>query len=408
MGQAKRAWMEEEERGWSAPDGHVCRKCVDDDYLKRVIARHQSSRTCDYCGRTGRRNIAAPVETLMPVVASAAFYSFNDPTQAGIPWDEGPLYRGVSTEDMLMSLPFHCHEELFEEVAGAFRIDEWVRSAGGHWSSSHDHEVFGDSWHSFVAAIKHQTRFHFYQAASDVAGPQELGPGMILEAIGRMVHRLSLVTTIGEGTALYRARVREVNSSWVPDASTMGAPPSDRARAGRMNPAGISYLYCAIDEATALGETVSGPPVEVAIGRFASTMPLTVLSLCDLPPFPSIFDEGARSTLEVLKFLEAFIAEISMPVKKDGSEHIDYLPSQVVSEWFAQVFQPSREVSRLDGILYPSAVVEGGRNLVLFPSERGVRRAFDMVEFRGALVESLENWKSVFRAIHPAQAGKVR
>lgn len=409
MGQAKREWMEAEERGWSAPDGFVCKDCVEDPYLKQVIANNLAAKTCDFCGRQGRRHIAAPVEAMMPEIAGAAFYFFNDPTHAGMPWDGGPLFRGVGTEDMLRALPLDCHDGLFEAVAEAFHFSEWVRSAGGHWSSSHGHEIMEDSWHAFVGAIKHQTRFHFHQAAvGDVAGPEELRPSQVLQAIGRLVHRLNLVTTIDEGTVLYRARVKDQSSDWSPDESTMGAPPPDKARAGRMNPAGISYLYCAIDEATALGETVAGPPIEVAVGRFAASSQLTALNLCDLPPFPSVFDKTARSALEALKFLDAFVAEISIPVRKDGSEHIDYVPAQVVSEWFAQVFRPSRKVASLDGILYPSAVVRGGRNLVLFPTERGVRRAFGNVRFQDAVTRSLANWNSVLEAICPERIRRGR
>ncbi|ASF45484.1 RES family NAD+ phosphorylase [Methylovulum psychrotolerans] len=72
--------------------------------------------------------------------------------------------------------------------------------------------------------------------------------------------------------------------------------------------------------------------------------------------------------------------EISKPVTKDGSEHIEYVPSQVVSEYFALVFQPAKG-KNLDGILYPSSVHSGGRNLVLFPSERTFEPIFDQVGF---------------------------
>lgn len=82
-------------------------------------------------------------------------------------------------------------------------------------------------------------------------------------------------------------------------------------------------------------------------------------------------------------FLEAFVSAISVPVKGDGSEHIDYVPTQVVSEYFAKAFQLEDE-TRLDGMLYPSSVAPGGKNLVLFPPSHDRVRSFsDVAEFKG-------------------------
>ena len=75
------------------------------------------------------------------------------------------------------------------------------------------------------------------------------------------------------------------------------------------------------------------------------------------------------------------------PLKKNGMEHIEYVPSQVVSEYFALVFDVSNGEC-LDGILYPSAIKTNGRNLVLFPTNRCFKREFDQVKFIEAIVGS--------------------
>lgn len=54
---------------------------------------------------------------------------------------------------------------------------------------------------------------------------------------------------------------------------------------------------------------------------------------------------------------------------KDGHEHIDYVPSQVICEYLAQVFEPALG-TRLGGLIYPSAVHPGGKSLVVFPEDR--------------------------------------
>jgi hypothetical protein len=50
---------------------------------------------------------------------------------------------------------------------------------------------------------------------------------------------------------------------------------------------------------------------------------------------------------------------------KDGREHIDYVPTQVVTEYFRHVFKDG-DGQPVKGILYPSARQDGGVCCVLF------------------------------------------
>ena len=65
MGGAKRAWMEEQERGWSDPETFVCDRCVRDPYLADLVKRNPQARECDYCNRRGRGVIAAPAADIL-------------------------------------------------------------------------------------------------------------------------------------------------------------------------------------------------------------------------------------------------------------------------------------------------------------------------------------------------------
>jgi hypothetical protein len=68
-----------------------------------------------------------------------------------------------------------------------------------------------------------------------------------------------------------------------------------------------------------------------------------------------------------------FVKSISAPVVHDGGEHVEYGPTQVLTEYFRnQVSTP--EGSRLDGIVYPSARRHGGKSLVAFMSREDLDR----------------------------------
>ena len=59
-----------------------------------------------------------------------------------------------------------------------------------------------------------------------------------------------------------------------------------------MNPAGIPYLYAALDKTTARREigVMKRTNKSVFTAIFALTRPLLVLDLTELPPLPSLFD----------------------------------------------------------------------------------------------------------------------
>ena len=374
--------MEADERGWYEPEGYVCPDCVEDEFLKEIIRDNACQRECDYCGRRTRSHSAAPVLELMEPIASAVFCYFNNPTDAYVPYDSGEggwLLDSTDTGDVLESLGLECHPDLFEDIAKSFVHDEWVETAGGTWMGSHPNEEMGYLWDHFVRIVKHEVRYFFDHSLPN-STDEQYEPATLLPTMGSLVKRLGLLDSLSVGTQLFRARKKDQNDFSL-DAEQLGAPPSEKASAGRMNPAGISYLYLAFDQQTALAEIQHSQSDQSAIGQFEVLRDLKILNLTKLPDLPSIFDDNRSDEREGLIFLESFIKEISKPVTKDGSEHIDYVPSQVISEYFALVFQPGKG-EYLDGIVYPSAVHPGSRNLVLFPSERTFERRFDQVGFQ--------------------------
>lgn len=399
MGQEKSKWMEAEGRGWHEPDGYVCADCVEDEFLKDVIRKNVSRRQCDYCERKTRAHSAAPVSILMEPIGNAVFYYFNDPNRGGVPHDEGYIIESTDTADVLIALEFGCHVRLFYDIANAFTNNEWVRAAGGHWASSHPNEAMNDSWSNFVNIVKHNVRFFFqHLPASNATCSQEYEPHQMLPAIGELVKRLKLLQKSPAGTDLFRVRERHEDADWELNAEQMGAPPSEHASAGRMNPAGISYLYLAYEQQTALAEVLRGPPCGAAIAHFVTQRDLNVLDLTNLPSKPSIFDIARRSEREGIIFLESFADEISKSVQKNGREHIEYVPSQVVSEYFAMIFKIPLG-KNLDGIAYRSSVRRNGRNLVLFPTKRGLVRQFDQVAYQLAWEQTFSNWTDFSTAI---------
>lgn len=405
MGLVKSAWIEAEERGWSAPDDvYACVECVEDEFLKEIVRTNVASKSCDYCGRKAQKPIAAPVEAILEPIGNTVRYYFNDPTDAGLPWDGGWVFDPTDTADVLLSLPLECNDKLFEVIEAAFTNDAWIPTWQGHWATSHPHESLKYSWNRFVHIVKHRIRYFFVTTVrTDQHDPDDRSPIRLLREIGRLTKRLKLIKALPKGVRLFRVREQIRSAIWDVAAEQMAAPPVEKASAGRMNPAGISYMYLAFELPTALAEVLNKPPCAAAIAEFATQRKLRLLDLTALPEMPSVFDGRRRTEREALMFLYDFVDEISRPVEKDGREHVEYVPSQVVCEFFAHAFRTSGN-RHLDGLIYPSSIRSGGRNIVLFPVKDVLKGFDDVVTFQSGRAQSFDDWSDLAQAFQVPSA----
>lgn len=366
MGIVKNLWMRDEDRGWSDPGTYLCQACVGEDkFLSSLVRKNLSLNVCNYCESKSRK--AAPTSAIMDAVLRGVKYSFNDEANAGCPNTKEITIEYLCSEEMLYQVLYseglEWADTLVTDVANALTNEGWVDAPDGDWMGSYQHERLHWSWNSFAEAVKHLSRFHFHTRvkacrwANDVVAVDEMLP-----FIGRLVRQQRMVRKLSMDTVFHRVRL----GTWPSTLAELGPPPKKKVSAGRMNPAGIPYLYLAFDEKTALAETRSKARAAATISSWSPSRDLNVIDLVQLPDCPSVFSEMGREH-DLVQFLYAFVSEIAKPVAHDGREHIEYVPTQVVSEYFAQAFRYG-DCKRVDGLIYPSAVSQGGKNLVVFPS----------------------------------------
>lgn len=94
--------------------------------------------------------------------------------------------------------------------------------------------------------------------------------------------------------------------------------------------------------------------------------------MADLPDVPGLFSDAHREYRLGLVFLYAFSSEITKPVERDERVHVEYIPSQVVTEYIRDAKIGKRG---FDGIRYPSALKKKGSNIVLFATPENVEEA---------------------------------
>jgi len=221
-----------------------------------------------------------------------------------------------------------------------------------------------EEWRGFEQSLKTEARFFSRIAASHLASVFG-GIDKLMTTDGR-----PLVVDAGaqlELDHLYRARVFQAHDKLMealcrPDLH-LGSPPASLASAGRMNARGISVFYGTTEATVAIAEV--RPPVgsKVAVARFNIIRPLRLLDLTALEKVQdggSIFDPSLKERLERVAFLQSLGRRITRPVMPDD-EVFDYLATQAIADFLATENDPL-----LDGIIFRSAQVKDGRNVVLF------------------------------------------
>jgi hypothetical protein len=140
-----------------------------------------------------------------------------------------------------------------------------------------------------------------------------------------------------------------------------------------MSPAGIAMFYASDDPETALRETADHPGT-FAVGCFEILRDALILDLVDIPAVPSLFEEVSDaveySPRKVLKFLHHISREISRPVPRDDRMDVNYVPTQVVTEYMR--FRRDRAGRAVDGIRYRSSVHAGHASYVLFATQKNL------------------------------------
>lgn len=218
-------------------------------------------------------------------------------------------------------------------------------------------------------------------------------PVNILETIDNHVQMLKLIRRLPIGTKLFRGRMHQEKNK-LKQVADFGPPPIELAKSNRMSAEGISLFYAALEQETALKEIYD--EMEYAtVAKFKTNRNLTILDLTKLQSmaYPSIFDEENRQKRNSLLFLKEFAKDICKKI--NGVPSIEYVPTQIVTEYFRYVFKS--KYGNIDGILYNSSQNNGGHCIVLFMSNE------DFISDQKCMVNKstmkLEQFKNNFEAI---------
>ncbi|MGH1450175.1 MAG: HEPN-associated N-terminal domain-containing protein [Pseudomonadaceae bacterium] len=370
MGIAKRMWEEEMERGYSTvQDTYVCTGCFGDEGLKKFVRQNSQLGKCSYCKR--RRRVCH-LNQLIEHIMTSVRLEWGHPANEGLPyetkeggWQFGEVY---STWELLDELDLQCSsDQLINDISDAIHDSEWCEV--DPYSLPLDRTlVYG--WERFCKFITHTARFVFFRAENTEHNQNqhdEMNPVDILEAIGGICNHLRLVKSIAASRKIYRVRVVDQNVS-LKTAKELGSPPDHLAiMPNRMSPVGISMFYGAFNIDTAISETFlfsTNENKKAACGEFSPTRELVVIDLSQIFYVPSLFDPDEQHLRSYYKFMCDFITDFSKPIERGERAHAEYVPTQVVTEFFRHVYR-NEDGTGVDGVIYPSSKT-GEQAIVIF------------------------------------------
>lgn len=357
------------------PDLRVCADCFDDSALKDFIEGAADCKECSFCGKTSNEPIAAPLSDVIDLIREGVNQYYDDAANC-LPYEsaEGG-YQGTtwSTYELVLDLgigfPNDTDDTLFDLVCDGLGDQVWCERDPFGLSPS---QILVYSWRAFCKVIKHERRFFFVDHKSR-PNSELYDPGEVLKKIFSDAQTIELLRTLPAGKRLFRARCQPIDRVWE-SVLDLGPPPLRAAKQpNRMSPAGIVMMYVAESPETALRETV-GRAATYSIGEFETTRDAVILDLAELPPIPSMF-ERIPDSLEydprlLLIFLHQVADDISKPIARDDRVHIEYVPTQVVTEYLRTVVPADDRP--VEGVRYASSRHQGGVSLVLFADQKNL------------------------------------
>ena len=351
-------------------DKYVCTGHFLDDKVIEYIEDNSTEGTCDYCDYRYQDGNVIELEKIAKFIYEGISFLYGDANDEMVMYDSsegGWIGASVyNTMDLLLDEGyFHFgNQSLIYDIEKLSTNDSWSRI--DPYNMTINQELALD-WKQFSNVVKHQNRYSFFIHNENIDSEKPIS--QILHEIAKGVEKLSLIKNLAIGTEIYRCRQHNV-SEIVSEFIHLTSPPIKFANfANRMSPAGISMFYGAFDKDTALLEVAEKNQLNekplITIGTFSVKKTLRIINFTNLPEIPSIFDRINRDNYYLILFFHSFIEDLSKDIKRDNKTHIEYVPTQIMTEYFRHVlYKYTGDV--IDGIIYNSSKNNKGKACVLF------------------------------------------
>lgn len=349
---------------------YVCTHCLSEPAIQHFIQNHPAHKPCSYCDSTNRpcSSIDVVVEYVLECISTEFEEAVHRTPYDGS--DGGYQVETFDTYELLYSVaPIEAHDEVFKDIVSEIGDETWVES----FDPSPEF-YYRMGWARLVNATR-KRRFTAVLDTPEVGSldaEESASPQTSIKYILKAFESFSCVQALPSDTIMYRVR-RSKNPEPLDSATEMGSPPADKAtQANRMSPVGVSMFYGALDAETANNETApkgkdqkTKPYVHIA--EFVASRTLFLVDFIKILNTSISLYENKKEQRAQLRLLHNLVRQFSKPLTDNANEHLEYLPTQIITEYFRYCFKSNGRP--VDGIIYKSSVGvngAGSKCVVLF------------------------------------------
>lgn len=331
-----------------------CEDCFNDSEIKSIIKSLNIIGNCEICGARERKiyNTDINIELIEPLNALIDIYSVADsiknyPTSKKKMLKDELIDRwnifNISSEKVYELIKEICKDkyienpDVFDKPVGILQLisESYLK----------EHSIFsGNKLSNFKEEIQKKNRYHVRGINKNVLN----------------IYLSYLETSYKSGDIFYRGRISNIAGYSVEE---MGAPPYEKALAGRINSQGIRCLYLADTCDTAICEIRAKSYDYVTVGKVVLNKDIKIIDMSrinNISPFEGCIDITQYAVNKI--HLDEIAKEITKPLR--GEESIlDYVPTQYICDFIKSL--------GYDGIKYKSTMneKEEGYNIAIFNEE---------------------------------------
>jgi len=336
-----------------------CTKCFNDSEIEGVIRGLSKKGKCETCGYEDSFLYDTGINTTLTDYFDSliSIYTPIDLLPENYPksdlkllkeelintWDIFNGLSGAQAYDLITNICKDKYKELPQLFDGLIGIEEYQDKNYLEANSI----LRTNRWEDFVSDLKTKNRFHTNHINTKILE--------IFCSYRRKSYK--------KGEIFYRGRI----SSETYGVNEMGAPPSDKAAAGRANSFGISCLYLASDMETTIHEIRAGAFDCISIGKFVLQNDIIVVDLKSIDKISPFWTDLDCTQYAINKeVLRKINKEMAKPLRRNDSP-LEYIPTQYISEFIKSI--EHNGIMEYSGIEYDSTVSQDGYNLAIFTPE---------------------------------------
>lgn len=385
-------------------DELVCERCLASDDWRNFFRDHGINSQCSYCKVPG---VVVHVDELMEEAESRVRGEFQEDVGEFTDDDGEPVADVYDSYDLVVWLGLGgCEVNLCERIRALFSDCDWIKHDP---MGPTEYEVLSGGWTRFKDIVKHSHRYtfaHHFDPGKSEFDPEHVHIGMLPRKLLEVVREN--LTLLKKGTSMWRVQVISMSEASPPLPPRFTSPPLSHAnQPNRMSPGGVPMFYGAEDVQTALKETVDLYDLKekrVWGLQFETVSDFHILDIVkSYGKFAhDITQKHPTSPYYEDEFLPEFAKDLSAPIHRDGREHIEYVPTQVFTEYVRHMLSAS-DGAPIHGIRYTSSK-DGNACFVIFADQRQCLDepgTLDKPQLLRPLPNSLKEWKLLLSEIEP-------